>query len=314
MLREMKYICTIWEEKNFTRAAEKLFISQPALSATVQKIETQLSIKIFDRTTKPISLTAAGEKYIESATKIFSILEDMDSYFSELNELKTGKVVIGTSDFFSSYVLPEIIYDFKKRYKQIEIELLVAATPEQRNALLREETIDILICVENEVDINSIDIKAWKQEHLMLAVSKDNPVNRSLKQYQYTISDIKNKEHLIYPGNKVSISRFSKEQFLSLKKNNDIYNRTIKICKQADFEPIFGSGTSLQTTAYHMVRAGLGIAFVREELINHVMDTNDVYIYNIDSPDVFRNVCIAFKKNKVLSPAVNALYQFLLTK
>lgn len=312
MIQEMKYICTIWEEKNFTRAAEKLFISQPALSATVKRVETSLDIQIFDRSTKPISLTTEGEKYIQSAKQILKILDDMDVYFSQLNQLQAGKVVIGTSEFFSSYIMPEIIRDFKKIYKQIEIEIQVG-TPIGRNKMLREEAIDIIISVENELDAGTMDIKNWKQEHLLLAISKDKPITNSLKRSRFTIADIKNKEHLRNQEKKISISHFSKEPFLSLRKQNDIYNRTLKICNQAGFEPIFDTGASLHMTAYHMVRAGLGIAFVRESLIDNVLDTNDIYLYDIDSPEVYRDICIAFKKNKGLSSAVQTFYEFLST-
>ena len=81
MIHEMKYICTLWQERNFTRAAQRLYISQPALSATVRRVEKEFGIKIFNRTTKPLTLTPAGEEYIRSAEQILSIINNMTQYF-----------------------------------------------------------------------------------------------------------------------------------------------------------------------------------------------------------------------------------------
>ena len=65
MQQEMEYIFEVYKEKNFTRAAEKLFITQPALSMAVQKVEERLGMPIFDRSTRPLSLTEAGEAYLQ---------------------------------------------------------------------------------------------------------------------------------------------------------------------------------------------------------------------------------------------------------
>ena len=313
MFQEMEYICAIWDEKSFTRAAEKLFISQPALSAMVRRVETRWGIRIFDRGSKPISLTPAGEKYIESAEHILKIASELSESFRQLDDLNTGRVTIGTSDYFSSYYMPEILRDFRRHYPGIEVDLL-AADPLQRNKLLREEVADVLISVENEIDKTTAAITAWKQEHLMLAVSRDHRTVQLLTSGRYTIADIKNGEHLHGRKDTISITAFSKERFLSLKKQNVIYDRTLKICRDAGFEPLFDNSASLQITAYHMVRAGLGVAFVREDLLRHVVDTNDVYLYNIDSPDVYRNICIALKMNRQAPPAVEAFYKFLRTR
>lgn len=81
MLKEMGYVYAVYKEKSFSRAAQKLFISQPALSAMVKKAEQEIGVLIFDRSTTPISLTAAGKYYITQAKEIIRIQNEMKAYF-----------------------------------------------------------------------------------------------------------------------------------------------------------------------------------------------------------------------------------------
>ena len=74
----MEYIYTVYKERSFTKAAKKLFISQPSLSASVKHIEEKVGYPIFDRGTKPISLTECGRKYIESVEKIMAVEDEFE--------------------------------------------------------------------------------------------------------------------------------------------------------------------------------------------------------------------------------------------
>lgn len=311
MIQEMKSILTIWDERSFSVAANRLFITQPALSAMVKKAENRLSIRIFDRSTKPISLTPAGEKYIETAKKILRLLDEMQTDFSELNNLQTGNVKVGASLFFSTFLLPERIKEFRRLHRHIDFELIIG-NPSQRRTQLRDEDIDILVAVENEMDKELMEVTAWQRELLMLAISKGNPVTTILTPYQYSIADIQNREHINRARKPLPIQLLANERFLSLKKHNDIHDRTLQICREAGFEPHFDYSTGEQMTAFHLAQVGLGVAFVREEYLHHIATTNDVYLYQVDSPHIYRNVCLGIKKSRILPPATKAFYDFLI--
>lgn len=309
MIREMEYICTLWQERNFTRAAQKLYISQPALSATVRRVEKEYNIKIFDRSTKPFTLTPAGEAYIQSAEQILGIFHNMTQYFSELSNLKAEKVVVGSSSFFCCYVLPSIIQKLHAQYPQIEIEL-VEGTVNDLSTKLQSEVIDILLCIENEIDLNIMQASLWKNEMLLLAVPAQNPLNYLLAQYRLSHRDILKKRHLEPSQRKISLDRFKSEKFLCLPKGNDIYERTIKMGNEAGFSPQISCAPSQQLTAYHMVRANMGITFIREQLLYHMPDTKDVYFYIINTSAIYRGIYIAYKKKRNLSPATEKFLNF----
>lgn len=310
MIREMEYICTLWQERSFTRAAKKLYISQPALSATVRRVEEEFHIKIFDRSTKPFTLTLAGEEYIRSAEQILGIVNHMSRYFSKLSNLKTGKVTVGSSSFFCCYVLPEAIRRFQAQYPQIEIELVEGEVSDLQ-AKLQDERIDIMLCIENEVESGFMEAELWRKELLILAVPAQNPLNHLLSPYRLSHCDIQKKRHLEPSWKKISLDYFQSECFLCLPKGNDIYRRTVEMCSEAGFEPQISCAPSQQLTAYHMVRANMGITFIRQQLLQYVPDTKDVYFYSIDSKRVSRDICLACKSRRVLPAAAEEFYHFL---
>ena len=80
MLKEMEYVYAVYEEQSFSKAARKLYLSQPALSAAVRRAEAEIHTPIFDRSTNPIRLTAAGSYYIDAVKRILDIRQEMESW------------------------------------------------------------------------------------------------------------------------------------------------------------------------------------------------------------------------------------------
>ena len=92
MFQGMEYIYTVYQEKSFSKAARKLFISQPSLSATVKRVEEHIGYPIFDRSTKPLTLTEFGKRYISSVEQIISVEHEFSSFMNDWGGLKTGKL------------------------------------------------------------------------------------------------------------------------------------------------------------------------------------------------------------------------------
>ena len=108
-MQEYEYVYQVYKEKSFSRAAKNLFISQPALSATIKKIETRLGVQLFERTTTSVTLTEAGEAYIDTAKKIMELESDLAVYLEDLSNLNTGRLVLAGTAFFCSYVIPPVV-------------------------------------------------------------------------------------------------------------------------------------------------------------------------------------------------------------
>ena len=94
MYDEIDYVYEVYKEKSFSAAAKNLYVSQPALSSSIKKIESRLGITIFDRSSQPISLTDEGKVYVEAIEKIMSIKKGLETRLSDINKLKTGHITV----------------------------------------------------------------------------------------------------------------------------------------------------------------------------------------------------------------------------
>ena len=112
MSPEMLYIYTIYQEGSFSRAASKLYLSQPALSIAIRKIENEIGMPLFDRQSKPLRLTAAGEIYIDTIKKELLLEQEQQQKISDLKNLTSGTVRLGGTHFLNAYILPEVLSDF----------------------------------------------------------------------------------------------------------------------------------------------------------------------------------------------------------
>lgn len=167
MFRGMEYVYAVYKEKSFSKAAEKLFISQPSLSANVKREEQSVGYPIFDRSMKPLGLTEPGKKYIETVEKILSMQNEFSEYIDDLGDLKTGRLVLGGSSLYSSWVLPPLMGNFSKTYPLVQLEL-VEETTTNLQRMLQNGEIDFLL--DNcELEDEIFDRQLYRQEYLVFA-------------------------------------------------------------------------------------------------------------------------------------------------
>lgn len=122
--RELEYIKTVADEKSISSAARKLYIAQPSLSQSLQRIEENLGAKLFNRTPSGLTLTYAGERCYQMACQVLKIYSDFEAEISDINQLKTGRIVMGTTNHLGTVILPEILLEFKENSPSVELEIL----------------------------------------------------------------------------------------------------------------------------------------------------------------------------------------------
>ena len=135
MFQGMRYVYEVYREMSFSRAAKKLFISQPSLSNAVRKTEQRLGAPLFDRSTNPIGLTDLGKEYIRAVELILDVENGFVNYLHDRNALQNGSVSIGGTNVFTSYALPPLVSQFTEQFPQIHIELVEAVTSELKDRL-----------------------------------------------------------------------------------------------------------------------------------------------------------------------------------
>ncbi len=122
-IQQLEYLIAVDKHKHFGKAAQACFITQPTLSAMIQKLEEELDVKVFDRTTHPIRTTDVGQQIIAQAQKIIDDVNELRSKANLLNNILGGKINIGIIPTVSAFILPTEIFDFLQHNSKIEMNV-----------------------------------------------------------------------------------------------------------------------------------------------------------------------------------------------
>src|SRR5215471_999250 len=121
-LYALQVFLTVATEKSFSRAAEKLLRTQPAVSLAVQRLERELGDRLIDRSGKELILTDAGRTVLDYAQRFASLLRQLDNALAELRDLSAGRLVVGANESTTLYLLGHIEH-YRRRYPRIKVEI-----------------------------------------------------------------------------------------------------------------------------------------------------------------------------------------------
>ena len=303
MLNEMKYVYAVYQERSFSKAAKKLFISQPALSNMVRKAEKEMGAPIFDRSTIPLTVTKDGAYYIQSIEKILFIERNMQSYFRDRTELQAGTLSLGGSSFFCSFIFPSLIGQFKARYPGIAIDLLEGNVRELKKGL-DAESLDLIVETALSPDDTSLEQYFYKKEKIILAVPESYPVNRRLQPYRLTQKDIVSDRFVRPDVEPVPLAEFKDTPFITMKPGNDMYKRSMKICRNSGFSMQVAMLVDQVLTSMNIASNGIGAVFIRSDIVKCLPEDNRLVYYKLGDPLAERSVSFAVKRGRYLTSAM----------
>lgn len=156
-LHYLKIFYEVAKEKSFTKAAAKLYINQSAVSIQVKKFEDILKAKLFDRTSKKIRLTYAGEALYQMAEDIFDKVQRAEIEITKIIESDKFKIVIGATSVIGEPLLPRLLKSFSEKHSEIEYEILISRK-ENLVKSLKEGTIDVLIIDSEHIVDSNLEI------------------------------------------------------------------------------------------------------------------------------------------------------------
>jgi len=290
-----KYVLEVYKERSFSKAAQNLFISQPSLSARIKKIEEQIGVPLFDRSTSPLQLTEIGKIYIEAAEEILHIEEHVENCINDLNTLKSGHLSIGASNLFAAYALPPLITRFKQQFPNVTIQLTEGNTS-LLEAKLMENSLDFVM--DNyHYDNDLYSREFFCKEKILLAVPRQFEINNRFTQYQLTYEQIKNRR---YPAGQPSfgLQDFSGIPFIMLTPGNDTRTRGDKLCREHGFHPQIILELNQQATAYMAASTQLGATFISDLLVTRLPSFDNLVYYSLSGEASDREVFFYYKKHK----------------
>lgn len=287
--KNYSYFLTIAELRNLSKAAEKLYVSQPSLSQYLNRLENELGIKLFDRSKSPLRLTYAGEKYLEHIKKT---LEMNRQILAELDDIKMnyrGKLKIGINTQRGAYMLPDIIPIFRSQFPNIELELREGSSDYLESLILKDEIDFCFLNLTNYSDHFSYE--HLMHEKIFLAAYKNHPIVKDIS------TSIEN------PTN-VDLSIFKDQPFISLMKTQNLSTLVNNLFGKYGLKQNIAIETSNLTTAMNLVSANAGyFTFVPEVYAKHSLNVDRLSFFTVDTPELFWPLNIVYKKDAYLSKA-----------
>jgi len=291
--KQFEYVITVAQEKSFSKAAKKLFISQPSLSQYINRVENNIGIQIFNRNSNPLSLTNEGEIYIETALKILSTLEQMKKKIDDISELKRGRLNIGLTPSKANNPLPAILPVFKNKYPFVELAITEATSSELED-LLTKGLVDV--CMMN-LPINNKDIEYEPifTERILIASPPD---------FNYSLKD---NSDLDFPT--IDIKAIEDEQFILLRQDQRLRQISNKIFNNFGIKPKILLETRSIETSLRLSAVGMGFSFVPESSVIFSGLLNPPKYYSICNPALTWTLVIAYKKESYRTKAAQAFSQ-----
>lgn len=292
-----EYFLTAAKVLNFTKAAELLYISQPALTKYIKRLEESYGVEFFDRSTNPLKLTYAGEIYKEYAENCVRQELMLRDRLTEVKDDEEGKIKLGITIFRGSILLPEVLPVFKARFPKVVVELYEGTSTELASKLLNEE---IDFCISNPSDVTNfkqLNYELLYKEKMYLCVSTDycgldrfeldtEWVKEMNDQDQYPVFDVSRlEEEPFFMTNSRQSMTYVVENALSQK---GIYLKNV-----------FRS--SNLSTVINMVGAGMGFAVVPFISKRKDIYPNNLLYFRVFEEDVTWEHVVFFRKNAFIS-------------
>ncbi|MBP1919620.1 LysR family transcriptional regulator [Youngiibacter multivorans] len=308
MQQEMKYVFTVYQEGSFSKAAQKLYITQPALTISVQKVEAMIGFKLFDRSTHPLKLTPAGELYIQKYYEIKMLENELTCQINELSDLKKGDILIGGTQYILSYVLAPVLSAFAERFPNINIHLIESSS-DKLDGLLLSGSIDLCLkCDEINPSLSAFS-HAFR-EHLLLAVPKEYVTQFQLPDTGMSLRMIEENLHLSPDCICLEPHFLPKLPFLFLTSGTNLHERCMELFHQNGLEPNIRMQIQQNVTAYHLAGNGLGATLTSDITIKKNKDLNLVF-YKIDSPLMVRDFFVIIRSRSYISKAISEFIDIL---
>lgn len=279
--RQMQYAVELAKDRNVSQTAERLGITQPALSKHILTLEKELGVKLFDRSTSPMSLTAAGEHFVREAQELLYREEQMVRSLEAYKSGESGRLHIGISPFRSLYMIPDVVRQVRERYPDVEVVLHEPAS-DQLRAEAAEGKYDFAI-VNLPVDEAVLDVIPLEADAMVLAVpaamTKDLPKAEEL--------DLRVCADLPF----VTVG-----QPLEMRRQFDA------ACTAARFRPQIAAEVGGLSSAWALCRAGVGATLLPRQYVCHNERNKDVVLYTLKQPMQTRQPVIVTRRGQYLSP------------
>lgn len=289
-ITQLYYVLAVAEHQNFTKAAEKCFVTQPTLSMQIQKLEDQLDIQIFDRSKKPIELTEIGKKIVTQAKNIVNEADRIKDIVDQQKGFVGGEFRLGIIPTIMPTLLPMFLKTFIKRYPKVKLKI-------------EELTTDEIIQRIND-------------GHLDAAIATTPLENESIKErplfYEPFVSYIP-KGHRLFEKKKIEVSDLEIEDMLLLEDGHCFRDGVINLCKT--FKQHDDDKFQLESGSIEMLvklsNEGLGMTLLPYLHTLDIKESEKQNLHHFNEPTPAREVSIIYHKSELKMQIIEALHNVI---
>ncbi|NJL60510.1 MAG: LysR family transcriptional regulator [Methylacidiphilales bacterium] len=294
-LDQLRILKAIAAEGSFKRAADSLYVSQPAVSLQVQNLERQLDVPLFDRGGRRAQLTEAGHLLLGYGEKILSLCQETCRAIEDLQNLQGGTLIVGASQTTGTYLLPRMIGMFRQKYADVAVQLHVHSTRRTAWSVANGQ-VDLAI-IGGEIPgelAESLEIVSYAEDELVLILPVTHPFAKL---------------------EKIQREDLYKLQFIALDSQSTIRKVIDQVLSRCDIDTRrFRVEMELNSieAIKNAVQSGLGAAFVSTSAITKELQMGVLHCTPIEGVVVKRTLWLIFNPNRYRSKAAEAFSQEIL--
>lgn len=279
-LRQLRYLVALSEELHFRRAAERVHVTQPTLSAQIQELEKKLDAPLVERGSARVMLTPLGREISERARRVLSDVQDIADLAASSHHGFDGTIRLGVPPTLGPYLLPHMIPDLHTRYPNLRLYVR-EGKPSELQSQLQSGEFDLVISPLPIVQAD-LEMDRMFREPLRVVAAPDHPLASK---------------------DTVLRSDLSGQNVLALERGHHLHDQVSRLCEDfgatllRDYE-----GTSLDTLRL-MAGMGVGLAFLPALYVrSEISGRSEVAVLNLNAPNLFRQIGLTWRKRSVHAP------------
>jgi len=286
-IKQLIYFLTIAEEGNISKAAERLHMAQPPLSQQLKLLEEELGVILFERNTRRMKITDAGQLLQSRAQQIIELMEKTSKELNDLKEGSQGVLSIGTISSAGETLVPIVVQDFHKAYPGVDFRIKESSTFEILE-LVKRGVVEVGV-IRTPFNLETFDYISLPEEPMM-AAAMDSLLD--MNKTSMNLDELKGKPLLFH---------------------NRYANNIEEACRKSGFEPKVKCRIDDTRTMLNWASSGMGIALIPRDMMTLLPDSNLRFI-EIKDQTLATKIIIIWKKNHYLSTPARHFLEFFKSK
>jgi DNA-binding transcriptional LysR family regulator len=294
--KQIEAFINVVRYKSFSKAAKAIYLSQPTISTHINNLETELKTSLFERSSKEVRLTPAGELFYKYALDMINTRNQAFQSIAEYYDRIEGELKIASSTTPCKWILPKVISDFSKLYPLVNFKISGISTGEVISSVLMYDA--ELGIVGKKIPDAKLEYYGFADDNLV-AITPPNEKFNNISEDSISFKDLMHESFILREQSSATRQVFEAALISS---GYDI--NKLKIISE-----VRGMETALE-----FVKSGLGVTIISQNVVKEYMDLKYVRMFHIKDLDLKRKIYLVKQKKRALSPPARVFEKFILSK